>query len=145
MGQKSSLIIGLAVIILLAAALFLIPKKDEDTSEETPTPTPTATVTSSADATTPATTKEFTVTGTNMAFSLKEIKVNEGDTVKIIFKNQSGSHDFVLDDFDVASAVLDPGQEEILEFVASKKGSFEYYCSVSNHRAMGMKGMLIVE
>jgi plastocyanin len=32
-----------------------------------------------------------------------------------------------------------------IEFVANKKGKFEYYCSVGEHRAMGMKGNLVVE
>jgi plastocyanin len=29
--------------------------------------------------------------------------------------------------------------------VADKKGTFEYYCSVGQHRALGMKGKLVVE
>ena len=32
-----------------------------------------------------------------------------------------------------------------VEFVASIAGTFEYYCSVGEHRAKGMKGNLIVE
>lgn len=90
-------------------------------------------------------TKEFTVEGVNFAFSLTEIKVNEGDTVRIKLINKEGFHDLVLDEFKVATQKLQVNQEETIEFVANKKGIFEYYCSVGTHRQMGMKGNLIVE
>lgn len=89
--------------------------------------------------------KEFTVEGDNFTFSLAEIKVNEGDTVRIKLVNKEGFHDFVLDEFNVATQKLQVNQEETIEFVANKKGTFEYYCSVGTHRQMGMKGNLIVE
>jgi plastocyanin len=90
-------------------------------------------------------TKTFAVSGNNFAFDVKEMRVKQGDTVKVTFTNTSGTHDFVLDDFNVATAKLAAGASETVTFVANKKGSFEYYCSVGNHRAMGMKGTLIVE
>lgn len=89
--------------------------------------------------------KEFTVEGNNFTFSLNEIKVNEGDTVRIKFINKEGFHDWVLDEFAAKTQKLQVNQEETIEFVANKKGTFEYYCSVGTHRQMGMKGNLIVE
>jgi len=38
-----------------------------------------------------------------------------------------------------------PGTPTSVTFVADKTGTFEYYCSVGNHRAQGMVGKLIVE
>ena len=89
--------------------------------------------------------KEFAVTGDNFSFSPAEIKVKQGDRVKIIFTNARGNHDFKLDEFAVATKLLKAGESETVEFVASKTGSFEYYCSVGTHRAMGMVGKLVVE
>lgn len=89
--------------------------------------------------------KEFTVVGDDFSFDKKEIKVKEGDTVKIIFQNKKGFHDWVLDEFDARTKQLQAGSEETIEFVASKKGTYEYYCSVGKHRQMGMVGKLIVE
>jgi hypothetical protein len=37
------------------------------------------------------------------------------------------------------------GASDVVEFTADKAGTFEYYCSVGNHRAMGMKGTLTVK
>lgn len=89
--------------------------------------------------------REFTVEGGMFYFSPAEIEVNVGDTVRITFKNTEGMHDWVLDAFNVRTAVLSAGQEETIEFVASRAGTFEYYCSVGNHRAQGMVGNLIVK
>lgn len=89
--------------------------------------------------------REINVTASNFTFSTSTIKVNRGDTVRIVLKNQGGSHDWVIDEFDARTKVLANGQSETIEFVADKTGSFEYYCSVGTHRQMGMKGTLIVE
>ena len=89
--------------------------------------------------------KEFTVTGSNFKFSQPEIRVKEGDVVRITFKNESGHHDFVIDEFNVATEQTNGPTEEIVTFVADKTGTFEYYCSVLGHKQLGMKGKLIVE
>lgn len=91
------------------------------------------------------TVKEFTVSGTNYAFSPTVLNVNKGDTVKITFKDINGFHDLKIDEFNVATKKLNTSNEQTVTFVADKAGSFEYYCSVGSHRAMGMKGTLIVK
>lgn len=90
-------------------------------------------------------TKTFTITGTPFSFSIKEMRVKKGDTVKVIFTNASGFHDWVIDQFNTRTPQINAGQTATIEFVASQTGTFEYYCSVGNHRAQGMRGNLIVE
>lgn len=85
------------------------------------------------------------MTASNFTFSLKEIKVKKGDKVKIILQNTGGTHDWVIDEFNARTARIGNGQTATAEFTADKTGRFEYYCSVDTHRAMGMKGTLIVE
>lgn len=89
--------------------------------------------------------KTFTVSGTNYAFDVKEIRVQEGDTVTINFSSAGGFHDWVVDEFNAATGQVRPGVETSVTFVADTKGTYEYYCSVGNHRALGMVGTLIVE
>ncbi|MBY0539324.1 cupredoxin domain-containing protein [Patescibacteria group bacterium] len=89
------------------------------------------------------TVKEFTVDGKNFSFTPELVSVKKGDTVRIKFVNSQGFHDFVIDEFKVATPQIKEG-EAVVEFVADKAGSFEYYCSVGSHRAMGMKGTLQV-
>ena len=89
--------------------------------------------------------KEFTIEASPYKFSVTEIRVKKGDTVRILVKTMKGSHDLVIDEFELATSQLAEGEEEEVEFVADRVGTFEYYCSVGNHRAMGMVGKLIVE
>ena len=91
------------------------------------------------------TVKEFTVLGSNFVFAPSSMTAKKGDAVKITFKNTGGLHDFKIDEFNVATKKISGGAEETVTFVADKTGSFEYYCSIGTHRAMGMKGTLTVE
>lgn len=111
-----------------------------------PQPTTTAT-TSIAVTPTPTTVKSFEVEGKPFEFSLKEIKVNQGDRVRITFKNTEGMHDWTIDEFNARTKQIQAGESDTVEFVADKKGTFEYYCSVGNgfHRKQGMVGKLVVE
>ena len=87
----------------------------------------------------------FYVSGVNYEFDLKEIRVKEGDTVTINFISEEGFHDWTLDEFDVQTDAVDEREEASVTFVADQKGTFEYYCSIGNHRERGMVGTLIVE
>lgn len=89
--------------------------------------------------------KEFIVEGKNFSYSVSEIKVKKGDRVRIIFKNTQGFHDLVIDEFGVATKQGQAPFEEVLEFTADKVGTFQFYCSVGSHRAMGMWGTFKVE
>lgn len=91
------------------------------------------------------TVKTFIVGGGNYLFSLKEMKVKKGDKVKIVFTNNEGFHDLIIDEFKVNTGQIKAGESRTVEFVADKTGTFEYYCSVGQHRANGMVGKLIVE
>ena len=86
-----------------------------------------------------------TVEGSNFKFVPAEIKVKKGQKVVVMFKNVGGFHDFVVDEFKAKTKQIKNGEEDRVEFVADKVGSFEYYCSVGEHREMGMVGKLIVE
>lgn len=91
------------------------------------------------------TTKTFNVTGHNFAFSDTEIRVKKGEKVTINFESTDGFHDWVVDEFNAATKQVQPGTKTSVTFTADKAGTFEYYCSVGRHRAMGMVGKLIVE
>ena len=162
---------GLAAIIVLAAGSFFlfttagiapepaaehghvatIPEGAEENTAATASlpaatssPAPAEPAPAAPPATKPAV-KSFTVTGSNFSFSPATLRVNQGDTVRITFVNADGKHDLRLDAFGAATAVLDAGGRQTIQFTASRVGQFEYYCSVGNHRAMGMRGTLIVQ
>lgn len=91
-------------------------------------------------------TKEFNVIAKSYSFTPSDIRVNNGDKVKLNVFIADGFHDFVIDEFTGArtertSAVA----TTTIEFIVNKTGEFKYYCSVGNHRQLGMEGILIVE
>lgn len=134
------------VVVVAAGGFYLLQSRSQTPVITTPTPTqpvtPTAQPSPNASASAPM---EITVENKGLTFVPSEIRVKKGNMIKITFKNTGGMHDFMIDEFNVATKQLKAGQEETVEFIADKTGSFEYYCSVNNHRAMGMKGVLIVE
>lgn len=92
----------------------------------------------------PADAKVFEVRGSNYAFDVQEITVAKGDTVVINFQSTGGFHDWTVDVFDAQTQKVQPGTQTSVTFVADEAGTFEYYCSVGDHRARGMVGTLTV-
>lgn len=140
-----------AVIAIVGAGAFFMMKKGV-TALPKNTPEPTAaviqespTLEPEAPAATNEATTKLTVEGSNFKFVPATLKVKKGDNVEITFKNTGGTHDFTIDEFNVATNKIGDGDEETVTFVADKAGKFDYYCSVGNHRAMGMQGVLTVE
>ncbi|HIJ98402.1 TPA: cupredoxin domain-containing protein [archaeon] len=98
-------------------------------------PGPTGTITAQI--------KEFTVEGSEFKFTPNSISVSKGDKVSITFKNTGKfPHNLIIDELNVATKTISPGQTDTVEFTASKSGTFATYCSVGNHRAQGMEGWI---
>lgn len=93
----------------------------------------------------PRTVKEFSLIAENWNFTPSTIRVNEGDLVVIHAQTIEGIHGLLFPDFDV-NARLDPGEEVTVEFVADKKGTFPFMCSVYCGKGhTEMRGTLIIE
>lgn len=73
-----------------------------------------------------------------------EITLKKGEKVKIILHSVSMMHDFNIDELNVKLPITKNGETGSVEFTADKVGTFEYYCSVGQHRKMGQVGKLVV-
>lgn len=146
--MNKNVIVAAVILILLLVGGFLFLGQGDDivvtttlTPAMTPAPTPGQGV------------REFLVTARNFSFSLSEMRVVKGNTVWVTLHSEEGRHDWRIDEFGagtdrllgINTAILQAGQQETVQFVADKAGTFEYYCSIGNHREMGMRGNLIVE
>ena len=151
------LIVGVVILALVVGGYLLMNNQNKNTAITPQATNDTQMTTSQEDVATSdesqldameaeeTNVKEFTVNGGNFTFDPAEITVKKGDTVRIVFNNKEGFHDWVLDEFNAKTKQLDAGGSETIEFVADQAGTFEYYCSVGQHRQMGMVGNLIVE
>jgi plastocyanin len=143
--------IVLIVVAVLAGGWYVFSQtkspapQDEmplDTASSTP---PGAMETGTVDQPVSTTTEsDITINAFNFGFDPKTITVKKGDHVKIAFVNTGGMHDLVIDEFNVRTLRLETGATTTVEFDATLAGTFQYYCSVGNHRAMGMWGNLVV-
>lgn len=166
--NKQTMVIGIVVLLLVLGGVFVMSQQKSPTPESTEffeENTGDETLEFDQNATDEALMKDsestlsgsptamdsetevqsFTIEGSSFKFSLPEIKVKQGDKVKVTFVNKGGTHDWVLEGYNVRTQVLSAGASETVEFTADKAGTFAYYCSVGEHRKLGMEGKLIVE
>lgn len=92
----------------------------------------------------PADTLVIEMNGDKYRFNPDSITVKKGQSVRITLTSVDMPHNFVVDELEVQGAIVKPGQTGSVEFTAAKTGDFEFYCSVGNHRQMGMVGKLKV-
>lgn len=160
--NNKNLMIGLIVLVVVAAVGWRLTRQPpvapaRDTQEmpsteamQKPSPTVAAMMQKDSTATSEATdttSAEVTINMEAGSFYYKPntITVKEGTKVKIVFTSVSMMHNFSIDELEVKSPTVKSGNTETFEFVASKKGTYEYYCAIGSHRANGQVGTLIVE
>jgi cytochrome c oxidase subunit II len=113
---------GLVFITLTASVLFLVSLAGQDQGQV----------------------REFTISGSNYAFSPASIQVNRNDLVKITFTAQDIPHSFVIEEYRIVKRAS-AGQTVTFEFRADQNGRFTYFCSLTQDaKCRDMKGTLTV-
>jgi plastocyanin len=144
-------IAGIALVFIAGFLIFSMatkgPQQPKQTVQDQPqqSPVDSSSRPNSSTASPTGERKDIMVQGGDYYFKPNQLRVKKGDTVNIIFKNVDGTHDFVIDEFKIKTNQITAGRQETVTFTADKAGTFEFYCSVGDHRQMGMKGTLIVE
>lgn len=145
------MMIGVVITgILLLGGYVLFTNKGAGSSTQTiPTQTPQDTqitvTTTPADSSAAGNVQEFTLTAKRFEFSPANITVKEGDTVKLTINSLDVPHGFAIDELGIKQDI-EVGKPTTIEFIATQKGTFRFYCSLfcgSGHREM--EGQLIVE
>lgn len=140
------------VLVAVILVVFLSPRKKNDQEALTqPVPAPgnegveeTVVNTDGGDVE-EGSAREIVVEGSEYSFSPASISVREGERVKLTFKNTGNlPHSFVIDELGVSTKTISAGQSETVEFIASSDGDIAFFCSVGNHRSLGMEGVLEV-
>lgn len=140
--MKNNSLILVVIVVLVLGGGYLYLKNQKQTSQ------PSTQIEQKKESTTPQSTmavKEISMTAKQWEFIPSEVRVKQGETVRLKIKSVDVAHGFSLPDFNIDQQ-LEPGQETTVEFVANKKGSFTFMCSVfcgQGHN--GMKGTLVVE
>lgn len=129
------------IIFLLILAGIFVPRFFDKQTKSSTQPVNTSPAQNSSSKSAPG---EMTIRGFNYGFSPKTITVKQGETVKIRLVSDDSPHTFTIDELEV-NQEFTWGKDTELTFVASKKGTFQFYCAVPGHKEGGMVGTLIVE
>ncbi|PIU37514.1 hypothetical protein COS77_00520 [Candidatus Roizmanbacteria bacterium CG06_land_8_20_14_3_00_34_14] len=135
-------LMGLVVIGLLLVGVVIVFNKNKIAKKEKTVKQISQTALSVK---TSSSVKEFTMTAKKWAFDPDVVTVKQGDNVRLKLKSIDVTHGFALPDFNVKVDLV-PDKEKTVEFVATKKGEFAFFCSVlcgAGHQ--DMKGKLVVE
>lgn len=83
--------------------------------------------------------KEITIDAFRFGYLPEEVKIKLGDKIKININNLDTPHGLIIPELDLKG-------ETIIEFTATQKGEFDWYCYVPCGAGHGkMRGKLIVE
>ncbi len=89
--------------------------------------------------------REIRMTARKYRFDPKEIRVREGERVRLLITALDRKHGIRIKEFGIKT-VLEKGKETVVEFVAERAGEYKFKCSVRCGLRHGrMKGKLIVE
>lgn len=89
--------------------------------------------------------RTISITAKQFTFDPPEIRVKQGEKVKLVLVSEDVTHGFSLPAFGI-NETLEAGKTVTAEFTADKKGTFPFNCSVfcgSGHG--GMRGTLVVQ
>src|SRR3990172_3771079 len=158
-GKVLYLATGFVVLLLIVGGVFLLNRSRSDTStlgSQTQTvdsstqeaeerePYNDNDVLSETSEGVDATITQISVEGGSFYYKPNVIDAKVGQNLKVVFSAKDLRHDFVIDELDVRTPVVTAGDTATVEFTPTEAGTFEFYCSVGNHRAQGMVGKLIV-
>lgn len=137
--------IVLGIVALLGGAIYFTQNKS---SEQAPTmmqnesSTETSSQTESMEEASDVTVIEMEAG--SFYYTPNVITAKKGEKIRIVMNSVSMMHDFVIDELNVKSPVVKDGDTATVEFVADQVGTFEYYCSVGQHRANGQVGTITI-
>lgn len=135
------LFIGIAISLLLIAVAISSIKKPQQNISQTQEKNSQETVVGTS-----GETLEVQIVGTEYSFSPSSFEMNKGDRVVLTFRNVGRMpHNLVIDELNAATKTVPRGQSDTIEFTATEAGTLRYYCSISNHAALGMVGSLEVK
>lgn len=88
--------------------------------------------------------RQITIEAGSFYYKPNVITVKKGEKVQIVLSSKDMVHDFQIDELNVKGPMTKSGETSTVEFTADKVGTFEYYCSVGQHRKMGQVGTITV-
>jgi len=145
--MNKKIIIAIILILLVGGLFYSYNLRREAGEESSESETNSKSVNPTSISAENADMKEFKVEEGDFYFKPEKITVRKDDKVKITFSNIDGDdlHNFILDGYYLHTEDTKAHETSTLEFVADKTGTFNFFCSIGDHKDRGMIGTLTVE
>lgn len=146
--EKTNIFFVIAAVVLIAGGIFWWngPKKDDSLKQEPKKEDKVIAEDGSKTINQPPVVKEIVVVASEFSFSPSSIAVKQGESVRLIFKNEGETtHNLTIQGLNKQTNTIGGGQIDVLEFTAPTSGIYDFICSVSDHRARGMTGKFIAQ
>ena len=89
--------------------------------------------------------REIKITAKQFSFSPDIITLKLNEKVRFHISSEDVTHGFSLPEFNI-DEVIQPGKETVIDFHASRKGTFNLICSVTCGTGhSGMRGTIVIE
>lgn len=86
-----------------------------------------------------------TVVGKEFQYSPNAIRVEKGQQVTIVFRNEGAlSHNLTIPKLAVRTDTIQSGATDTIEFTAKEAGTYAFWCTVPGHKQAGMTGEVSV-
>lgn len=147
--MKNNVLVVVLLLTVVAGGLWYknsMSTKPEGGKKMEESTVPATTSAGTSDAVSADGVREIRLEGSEFKFSLASLTLKKGQKVRLTLGNAGEmKHDFVVDELNIRTKIISGGETDTIEFTPETAGTFEYYCSVGQHRANGMKGMVTVE
>lgn len=141
-GSRRTLAFALGTLLLVG---FGCGARQETGVQVTPPTDGGITVDVDADANVGGEVRVVTLTAKQFTFTPAEVRVNQGEKVKLVVTSPDVAHGIAIPAFNV-NLNIPAGKTATTEFTADQKGTFPFFCSVFCGSGHGqMRGSLIVE
>ena len=151
-GSKKGLLIVVVLVVVLGLGGYLVlsgQKKTQENSSPEVTEGQEGFAATSEDLQKSGVSEsaiEVSVEGNEYSFSPESLSLNKGERVRLTFKNTGKlPHNLTIEGLGISSKTISGGASDTIEFTATEAGIFNFYCSVGNHRGLGMEGSLEVK
>lgn len=143
--QNKGIWIGLGVFLAIILVGFFLLRKPVTQTSQKQSPTPSGAAESGTPEAT-ASAREITIIGSEYSYNPKNIQVEKGEKIKLIFRNMGAiAHNLVVEELGISTKTISKGEEDFIKFTASEGGILTFSCSIGNHKSLGMEGEIEVK
>ncbi|MCC5949650.1 MAG: multicopper oxidase domain-containing protein [Nitriliruptoraceae bacterium] len=137
MGAIGTAVVAIVALVLAGGALVVAAGAGGSSVA------PAATASADSDATTTAAPAELLVELDEFSISPGDLQLAVGGDLVVVNRGNI-AHDLKVRDTDLATPMLNSGEEATLSLAGLEPGTYEVYCTVAGHDASGMVGTLTI-